>query len=79
MSPRTFVLFRIRDVSGVSGTGVVAEGVQFSNGRVCLCWISNGKSSLAMHDNIASVETIHGHNGATIVEWLDERERPATT
>ena len=29
----SFILRRLEDVSGVSGTGVVAEGVEFSNGK----------------------------------------------
>lgn len=31
---RTFKLNRKVDVTGVSGTGIVAEGTEFSNGRV---------------------------------------------
>jgi hypothetical protein len=30
---QTFFLYRWEDVSGVSGTGVVAEGVRFGNGK----------------------------------------------
>lgn len=33
---RRFELHREEDVSGVSGTGVVAEGVAFSDGRVLM-------------------------------------------
>jgi len=34
--PRPFVLRRLVDETGVSGTGVVAEGVEFSDGTVAL-------------------------------------------
>lgn len=34
---RRFIL-RSEDVSGTSGTGVVAEGVEFSNGQVAIHW-----------------------------------------
>lgn len=37
--PRLFVLDRVEDVSGVSGTGVVAEGIEFSDGVGALRWI----------------------------------------
>ncbi len=70
---RRFVLFRLVDISGVSGTGIVAEGVQFSNGRVCTCWQSHLGCSLELHDSLADLEKIHGHNGATAVRWLDEK------
>ena len=40
MTARRFELHRDDDVSGVSGTGVVAEGVLFSSGRVALEWLS---------------------------------------
>lgn len=67
---RRFVLVRNEDVSGTSGTGVVAEGVQFSNGRVSLHWISQYEcvEDLA---NVAIVEQIHGHEGKTKIEWID--------
>jgi hypothetical protein len=70
---RFFVLFRNEDVSGVSGTGVVAEGCVFSNGRVALQWRSNGLESIAIHESIESLEQIHGHGGRTHIMFLDER------
>lgn len=78
--PRRFVLQRDSDVSGVSGTGTVAEGVEFSDGVVALRWIvppgnaGHGyPTSVVFHDHgIASVAAIHGHSGATRVVWLDE-------
>jgi hypothetical protein len=70
--PRFFVLFRNEDVSGVSGTGVVAEGCVFSNGRVVLQWLSNGLESIAIHDSLESLERVHGHGGRTHIMFLDE-------
>lgn len=70
---RTFYLYRAEDVSGVSGTGKVAEGVQFSDGTVALRWLSNDPTSVVFHDNgIESVEAIHGHNGKTQIIWEDK-------
>jgi len=42
---RTFVLHRDEDVSGVSGTGVVAEGVVFSDGAVVVRWLGKHAST----------------------------------
>lgn len=73
-SLRKFVLHRHSDISGFSGTGIVAEGVEFTNGRVCMCWLSRQTHSLVIHENITEVEHVHGHNGATTVEWIDEEQ-----
>lgn len=70
---RRFVLRRHEDITGVSGTGVVAEGVEFSTGLVALQWTSAWPTSVVFHERVMeSVEAIHGHNGATAIEWLDE-------
>lgn len=76
---RRFVLQRDEDETGVSGTGVVAEGVEFSDGVVALRWIvppgrkgSGNPTSVVFHDNgIDSVDKIHGHNGKTKIVWID--------
>lgn len=67
---RTFVLERDHDVSGVSGCGVVAEGVEFSDGTVALRWTSEFPTSVVFHDRgLEAVEAIHGHNGSTRIVW----------
>jgi hypothetical protein len=71
---RNFILIRHLDISGISGTGIVAEGVQFSDGRVCMCWLTKQIHSLVIHANMAEIENIHGHQGATTIHWLDEDE-----
>lgn len=71
---RPFVLYRVEDSTGVSGTGVVAEGVEFSDGRVALRWCVGEHRSTVMWDSIASVRAIHGHDGKTKVTWGDETE-----
>ncbi len=69
---RRFVLNRIVDETGVSGTGVVAEGVLFSNGIVALHWTSEFPTSVVFHHRgMESVEKVHGHSGSTRIEWLD--------
>lgn len=69
--PRPFRLLRLRDHSGVSGTGIVAEGVQFSTGRVALHWVSNEPSTTAW-DSVEAMLRVHGHGGDTVLRWLDE-------
>jgi hypothetical protein len=68
---RRFVLQRDEDETGVSGTGQVAEGVEFSDGRVALRWIVGDHRSTVTWDNMDNVEAIHGHNGRTRVVWMD--------
>jgi len=67
---RSFVLHRIEDISGVSGTGVVAEGVQFTDGTVVLRWLGERPSTVNWN-SIEDAMKIHGHNGATEFVWLD--------
>ena len=73
---RRFELHRDEDVSGVSGIGVVAEGVAFSDGGpVALRWTSEYPTSVVFHDRgVESLEAIHGHNGRTRIVWLDDEE-----
>lgn len=66
-----FVLDRLLDETGVSGTGTVAEGVVFTDGTVALRWLS-GTASTAVYASIADVIAIHGHGGKTHVRGLDD-------
>lgn len=59
-------LDRTEDVSGVSGTGRVAEGVQFDDGTIVLQW-NTKVSSLVIYKNIADLVTIVSHGGKTRV------------
>jgi hypothetical protein len=68
--PRTFELVRFRDLSGVSGTGVVAEGCVFTDGSVALRWRGNNPAT-AVWPDLESVLAVHGHQGATEVHWLE--------
>lgn len=66
---KTFRLVRHEDISGISGTGVVAEGVQWSNGQVTLCWLGE-HSSVAVWPSLEDAMEIHGHSGATEAVFL---------
>lgn len=61
-----FYLQRNEDVSGTSGTGIVARGVILPSGACVLEWLTF-HSSLAIYKNIEDVEKIHGHEGKTQV------------
>lgn len=65
---RTFQLRRDVDVTGVSGTGVIADGAEFENGKVALCWRGE-RSSVSVWDSLAVMQDVHGHDGATRVIW----------
>ncbi len=67
---RRFVLYRYEDESGVSGTGIIAEGVQFSSGECVLTWISDTPST-NIYENIEEITRIHGHHGKTEIRWID--------
>lgn len=69
---RRFHLERDVDVSGISGIGTVAEGVEYSDGTVAIRWLVGGHRSTVVWDDIAAVEAIHGHSGATRIVWDDE-------
>ncbi|MGH3500733.1 MAG: hypothetical protein ACRDQA_07525 [Nocardioidaceae bacterium] len=76
---RRFVLVRHEDTTGVSGTGTVAEGVEFSGGVVALQWISSWPTSVVFHQRgMESVQAVHGHGGSTTIEWLDPAREPHT-
>lgn len=68
---RRFHLVRDEDVSGTSGTGIVAEGILFSTGKAVINWTTK-YMSVAVYDSIAELEIIHGHQGKTRIEMVDE-------
>ena len=67
---RRFELHREHDVSGISGTGTVAEGVEFSDGSCVIRW-RTGRASTVIWSSIDDVVAIHGHGGATRLVWTD--------
>lgn len=74
---RTFHLQRDQDMSGLSGTGIVAEGVEFDDDTTVVRWrevtgpnYDRGvRATTVVFPNIAAVEALHGHNGATQIVW----------
>ena len=67
---RRWHLLRIEDESGVSGTGIVASGVEFHDGTVAYRWRTD-PSSYCVQDSIEEVEEIRSHGGRTHIVWED--------
>jgi len=63
-------LQRNEDVTGISGTGMVAEGVMWSDGVCAMRWVSDHRSTAIYHD-LADILAIHGHDGSTKLIWID--------
>jgi hypothetical protein len=68
---RAFVMHRKVDSSGISGTGLVAEGIEFSDGKVALRWLSENGSTVVW-DSMEAARAIHGHNGDTEFMFTEE-------
>ena len=79
LQARLFQLHRDDDETGVSGVGVVAEGVEFTSGMVAMTWISPHRC-INIYESIKTVEQLHGHGGKTRVVFLEaakpKRKRP---
>ena len=67
---RRFYLERTEDASGVSGTGIVAEGVEFTSGMVALTWLSPHRC-VNIYESSKTVIELHGHEGRTNIVWID--------
>lgn len=74
--PRLFVLRRDQDVTGVSGPGDIADGVQWPDGTVALRW--RERPSTSIWDSLELMLSVHGHDGATRVVWLYDATIPMT-
>lgn len=73
---RRFHLLRHTDITGVSGTGIVADGILWPDGTASLRW--RGERPSTVHwDRIADATAVHGHGGATQIVWTDIDLPPA--
>lgn len=73
---RPFVLRRDRDISDVSGTGIVADGIQFPDGHAAIHWRGRWPLTTPHPDGIDSIMAIHDHGGRGDLHiiWADEAE-----
>lgn len=80
MSARTFELHRDHDVTGISGTGIVADGATFPDGTTVVRWRDLGgpaadrgvTPTTVVFPTAEAVEALHGHGGATRIVWSDQ-------
>lgn len=77
MTTRSFTINREQDITGISGTGHVADGVVFPDGTTVVRWRDLGgpaaergvRPTTVVFESIDAVEALHGHNGATRIVW----------
>lgn len=67
---KPFYLLRHEDANGISGTGVVALGSQFPNGKIVFQWVTY-RSSMEIYESMENLVEIHGHEGRTEVIFGD--------
>jgi len=70
---KKFYLQRNEDLSGVSGIGIVAEGVEFSDGTAVIRWLGD-KSSTGVYASVRELVRIHGHEGKTVIVWAKDKK-----
>lgn len=75
---RLFRLVRHTDVSGVRGTGTLAEGVEWSDGTVALRWRGRWPGTSTWDGGIEALLAVHGAGGRTQVHWFPARPARAT-
>lgn len=74
MIPRIFKLWRVVDETGISGTGLIAEGALFGDGTCALRWRTK-HASTAIYKDLATLVAIHGHGGKTQVRFPDRDDK----
>lgn len=72
-----FRLIRKKDVTGVSGTGVVAYVVKVDPKHIFVKWeptpsIPNSYNGITVYPCMEAVEAVHGHNGSTVIEPMTD-------
>ena len=67
---RRFVLIRVEDLTGVSGTGEVAEGTVFSSGLAVIHWVRE-PYAMGVYQSLEDVISVHGHEGRTQLQFID--------
>lgn len=71
---RRFVLERHRDISGISGTGIVADGVLDLDTQQCVVVFRGATPTITIHSyptGLESVGRVNLHGGATEIRWVD--------
>lgn len=69
--PAAFYVVRHRDPSGISGTGFVAQGTQWSDGGCAVYWPSETPCT-QVWSSVEDFLKVHGHEGETTIEWVHD-------
>lgn len=67
---KTFLLKRDRDISGVSGCGIIAEGCLFESGEVALHWFGE-HGSINIYHSLEDLKFVHSHGDCTKIIFND--------
>jgi hypothetical protein len=81
---KAYHLRRDHDVSGKSGTGHIAQAVEFDDGTVVVHWSGDktkaGVASTEVFSSVSDMLKVHGHEGRTVLEPIAfEGERQTTS
>jgi len=63
---KPFYLYRTIDITGKSGTGIVAIGAEYPSGTCIIEWLTF-TTTITHFKSLEHVKEIHGHQGATEV------------
>lgn len=69
--PRGFLLIRHIDISGVSGTGPIAEGTEWTDGSASLRWRGIHAATTFFEAGVRTILAVHGHGGSTDLLYVD--------
>lgn len=76
---RRFILRRRHDPTEVSGTGIVAEGVEYADNKMCALFWRNSASG-GIYRDIEVIREKHCHHGFTDLVWIDgETQKTGTS
>ncbi len=72
---RVFNLIRNYDVTGTTGTGTVAQVVEFDNGKAVIAWNTpSGPKSVTVYDDLTDLRRVHCHGANSILVLLYDTE-----
>jgi len=72
---RRFHFERGKDVSGISGIGIVAEGVLLTDTKECVVHWLGKRACINIYHSLEDVIFVHGHEGSTQIVWDDPEEK----
>jgi hypothetical protein len=71
---KKFTMYRPQDETGVSGTGIVAQGVVFADGQACIQWVcppAAGDTQTKRWESFLDVHVRQHPKNFTIITWED--------